>query len=213
VNLPHGSVNAPNIHRVCCQQPYELVAALARVDQEGFASHLLPSGVSLTELLMHLAKWRLFHYPALFAAIIHALELLHDPTRAHTHTVRLSLEARLDHDGHPAKFFRIVEAEIVDFAAIKADFDSAEGQLEVLRTEFEAKGFGPLVGIALQHPLLGMHFVPFEQLSMAQGLWDGEILPDWKNRLMRRGRTGQEAKEVRLFLNRTEERGKYHLNL
>ncbi|KAF9461706.1 hypothetical protein BDZ94DRAFT_1283392 [Collybia nuda] len=172
-------------HKAVCLRNAEHAAQVAEVDASGISSILLPPGVTFVELDNRLEKWIKFHNSTLMAATIHALSLPLDLTRSKTHVLQMSVRPRTDHNGVAAKFFRIIDASVIEISAAQQyppPWPESIEQLAALREESEGKQRGTVAAVGIECPPLGVQFVPFGSLRNLSAL---RILPDWKEIVIR----------------------------
>lgn len=147
--------------------------------------------MTFTELDLRLERWIKFHKSTLMAATIHALALPRDITRSRTHVVKMTVRPRLDHKGVSAKFFRIIDATVVDIAEAQnysAPWPESLEQLASLREESEGKRRGTIAAVGIECRPLGVQFVPFASLRDLSSL---RILPNWKEIAIRDVESGK----------------------
>jgi splicing suppressor protein 51 len=170
----------------------EHAAALAEVDALGYTSMLdVPEGLTLTELDEKLEKWVKVQNSLLMAATIHALALPRDLKRSHSYMLRVKVSYRHDNDDMPAKYFRVNDANVIDFVSARAlggVWPVSIDHIEKLRRESESARRGTVAAIGLECEPLAMQVVPFGSLRDLSCL---KIQQNWKKILINDVETGK----------------------
>jgi len=182
--------NCFQAHKPWCQNNIDHIAELAQADALGFKGGL-PSGMTLVELDQKLEKWVKFQNSLLMAATIHALGLPKDLKQSHRYMLRVKVDWRPDNGGSTAKFFRVVDAFLIDFDSARAKggvWPPSIDQVIRLRDESEALRRGTVAAVALECEPLAMQIVPFGSLRDLSPL---RIQQKWKEILIRNVEAGK----------------------
>ena len=161
----------------------------------------LVDGVSMYELDQRLEKWVRWHNPTLMAATIQALRLPADVSRARTHLLYVKLEPRgqAEHQGAPGKYFRVLDAEVIeveDGMRRSSPWPESIMQLREMGEEMERNGRGYVAAAMVECPPLAVQTVPFG--SLTERALRREIMHDtWKHFFIRHIEEGQKPRIVR----------------
>lgn len=191
-------------HKTICQNNGMLESLLKEHESTpmGLFDRLtLVDGMSMYELDQRLEKWVRWHNPTLMAATVQALRLPEDVTRAHTHLLYVKLEPRSqeEHQGAPGKYFRVVDAEVIeveDGLRKGSPWPESIMQLRDMGADAERNGRGYVAAAMVECPPLAVQTVPFG--SMTEHALRREVLHDtWKQFFIRHIEEGQKPKIVR----------------
>ncbi|KAF8064228.1 hypothetical protein FPV67DRAFT_1419798, partial [Lyophyllum atratum] len=172
------------VHKEYCNTNAKHAATLAQADRDGSYSRFIPPGITLTELDTRLDKWIKFHIDTLMAATVHALALDRDINRARTHVMNILIHSRTDHHSKRGKYFRIVEAEVVDMSVGKRytpAWAECVQRFKKLQDESDGDGSGTVAAIVLECPPLSLLLLPFSPLLDARRI----VNADWKGTLIK----------------------------
>ncbi|KAI0656445.1 hypothetical protein C8Q70DRAFT_335269 [Cubamyces menziesii] len=155
----------------------------------------LVDGLSLRELDQRLEKWVRWHTLTLMTATVHALRLPESLARARAYVLYIRLEARpqAEHNGAPAKFFRVRDAEVVSVEEgmrRPLPWPWSLLQLRQLQDEAERSGRGGEAAAMVECPPLGVQTVPFGSL---RDLGD-VVQEDWKEFLVHHVEQGRKPR-------------------
>ncbi|KAF8812584.1 hypothetical protein BYT27DRAFT_7182621 [Phlegmacium glaucopus] len=179
-------------HKDWCNKNVEHAAALVEADALGYTKMLgVPEGLTLKELDEKLEKWVKVQNSLLMAATIHALALPRDLRRSHLYMLRVTVRYRHDHDGVPAKFFRVSDAKVIDFVSARAlggVWPVSIDHIVEMREESERAKRGTVAAIGLECDPLAMQVVPFGSLRDLSPL---KLQPKWKDILISDVETGK----------------------
>lgn len=92
----------------------------------------------------------------------------------------MTVRPRLDHKGVAAKFFRIIDASVVEIAEAQryhTPWPESLEQLASLREESESKRRGTIAAVGIEWRSLGVQFILFGSLRDLSLL---RILPNWR---------------------------------
>ena len=184
---PHPAAHPPQKHKRGCQLNADLADALKEHEQSPFGlleRLVLPDGLSRYELDQRLEKWVRWHHPTLMAATLSALRLPDDLARARTHVLHITLDARTDHGGAAAKFFRVLDARVVAVAdAMRFDAPWPESlvALRDMQDDSEHMRRGAIAACMVECRQLAVQTVPFGSIKNLREPVD----PLWKEGLIR----------------------------
>ncbi|KAI0729079.1 hypothetical protein C8Q72DRAFT_831258 [Fomitopsis betulina] len=185
-------------HKRGCQFNKDLASALKEHEQSplGVLERLvLPDGISRYELDQRLEKWVRWHHPTLMAATIDALRLPEDLLRARTQVLHILLEARTDHRDATAKFFRVIDAHVVDIAdamQFHAPWPESLVALRDMQNDSEQMRRGAIAACMVECKQLAVQTVPFGSIKNLRP----PVNPRWKEGLI------QYVEEGKKFLSR-----------
>ncbi|KAI0363863.1 hypothetical protein BV20DRAFT_975163 [Pilatotrama ljubarskyi] len=187
-------------HKGACQNNGLLESRLREHEStpQGLLDRLfLVDGVSMHELDQRLEKWVRFHSPTLMAATVHALRLPLSVSRSRTHLlyVRLAPRGHAEHQGAPAKFFRVLDAEVVEWDEAErrdAPWPESLAQLRAMQDESERMGRGGVAAAMVECPPLAVQTVPFGSMRELRE----RVQEDWKPFLIAQVEQGKRPKMV-----------------
>ncbi|CAA7261200.1 unnamed protein product [Cyclocybe aegerita] len=171
-------------HKPWCNNNADHLTELQQADERG-QTRGLPPGITHVELDQKLEKWVKYHNALLMAATIHALALPRDIRRSQTYMLRVKLAYRPDHGGVSSKYFRVLDASVIDFETAKTFgkiWVASIDQITKLRTDSETMRRGTVAAVALECAPLAMQIVPFGSLRDLSPL---VIQQQWKEILIR----------------------------
>ena len=154
-------------------------------------------GLSLLELDQRLEKWVRWHTLTLMTATVHALRLPESLLRARDYVLYIRLEARpqAEHNGATAKFFRVLDAEVVawvDGVRRPTPWPGALHFLRRMQEEAMRTGRGMDTAAMIECPPLDVQTVPFGSMMDL-----GERVDEnWKEFLMRHVEYGKKPRMV-----------------
>lgn len=132
-----------------------------------------------------LEKWVRFHSYTLMGACLHAVRAPEDLNNVRTNVLYVKLEVREDHDGVPAKYFRVAEAYAVsvqDGMRQSSPWPESLLQLRAMQNDAEKEKKRGLVGATLvECPPLAVQTVPFGSVKNVKGI---TVLESWKDILI-----------------------------
>ncbi|TFK93780.1 hypothetical protein K466DRAFT_658230 [Polyporus arcularius HHB13444] len=178
-------------HKPMCQNNGKLESVLKEHESTAtglFYRRTLVDGMSLYELDQRLEKWVRWHHGTLMAATVQALRLPEDVTRAHTHILYAKLQPRpqAEHHGSPGKYFRVMDAEVIemeDGLSRPSPWPESIMQLRGMCVEAERGQRGYCAAAFVECSPLYVQTVPFG--SMTQDGMRNEVLHDtWKELFM-----------------------------
>ncbi|EIW78226.1 hypothetical protein CONPUDRAFT_108026 [Coniophora puteana RWD-64-598 SS2] len=196
-------------HRKPCKQNVQHEAAL-RNPLNPLNLLPLPDGLTPSELDYHLEKWIAFHHqPTLMYAVINALDLPSDISRANTHILRIRLSFRMGHinthradpqrpppndrkETH-AKDFVVVTAEAItmeEARKLRAPWPESIADLQSMQIESERNNRGSIAVAAIEAFPLGMQCVPCGSLR-ASSLKTWMTDANWKATLIDQVQKGE----------------------
>ncbi|KAI0692464.1 hypothetical protein C8T65DRAFT_669582 [Cerioporus squamosus] len=191
-------------HKPICENNGKLESALKEHERTpmGLFDRLkLVDGMSMYELDQRLEKWVHWHNGTLMVATVQALRLPENVTRAHTHLLYVKLKARsqAEHQGAPGKYFRVLDAEVIeteDGMRKASPWPESIIQLRDMCAAAERNQRGYMAAVMVECPPLGVQYVPFG--SMTQHGLRGEVLHDtWKQSFVQHIEEGQKPKFLR----------------
>ncbi|KAI0750175.1 hypothetical protein C8Q80DRAFT_1269923 [Daedaleopsis nitida] len=191
-------------HKPLCQNNGKLESILKAHSGSSsglFDRLMLVDGISIYELDQRLEKWVRFHNTNLMIATIHALRIPVDISRARTHLLYVSLAPRGqdEHQGHAAKFFRVVDAvviEVEDALRRPSPWPESVMQLRTMAEGGERSGHGTSTAAMIECPPLAVQTVPFG--SLTDRTMRSEFQDDnWKAGLMEAIEEGKKARLVK----------------
>ncbi|RPD54803.1 hypothetical protein L227DRAFT_511058, partial [Lentinus tigrinus ALCF2SS1-6] len=161
----------------------------------------LVDGISLYELDQRLEKWVRWHNGTLMATTIQALRLPVDVTRARTHLLYIKLEPRsqAEHQGSAGKFFRVLDAEVMeveDGMRRSSPWPESLTQLRKMGEESERSGEGYVTAAMIECPPLGVQTVPFGSMT-ARAMRYEVMHATWKQAFIRHIEEGWKPKVER----------------
>lgn len=141
--------------------------------------------MTLPELDQRLEKWIHYHSPTIMAATIHALRIPEDFTNLKTRVLHIIVSPRTDHDGRPAKYFRVREAKaysVEEARRFPAPWAESIDNIEQMREESERMKRGSVAFAGVTCPPLGVQMVPFGSMRRMSEI---QVVSNWKERLVR----------------------------
>ncbi|KAH9902382.1 hypothetical protein C8Q73DRAFT_785073 [Cubamyces lactineus] len=187
-------------HRSACKNNGLLESRLKQHENtpQGMLDRLfLVDGISMHELDQRLEKWVRFHNPTLMTATVHALRLPESVARSRTHLlyIRLAPRPQTEHQGASGKFFRVLDAEVIEWdeaARRPAPWPESLEQLRFMQDDAENMRRGGVAAAMIECPPLAVQTVPFgSMMNMRE-----KVQNDWKEFLIGQVEAGKKPRMI-----------------